>query len=274
MRRSESFASPAWDDPFWHAVRMLVDVFKNKAPTEHEILSGLESRRESGTSGISAYLRRRSHLVKPLADYLQLRIDLATELLGLMRSEEEAKADLARISDVEVLTYGTRMAGHHQSSKVLVATVEVITNSTCVEFGKVANVNPQQRATVIADDHLWVSPRRLDGVFPALTNPTALWEIKEYWGKTNGGSKMSDAIYECQLVGTELRAFEDRHGVGIGHYVILDGRSQWESRKSDLRRAVDLLYCGLVDELVVGREVISEWPRIMRRLCTEDLVRN
>src|SRR5690606_8813900 len=84
------------------------------------------------------------------------------------------------------------------------------------------DTNPQNRATIISDSHIWVSPRRLDGAIPGLLNPVALWEIKEYWGKTKGGSKMSDAIYEIQLVGAELRAFEGNFGVHVNHYAVMD----------------------------------------------------
>jgi hypothetical protein len=77
---------------------------------------------------------------------------------------------------------------------------------------------------------------------------------------------MSDAIYECQLVGTELRLFESRAGTKIGHYVIFDGKTQWETRRSDLARAYDSLCSGRVDELVVGREVLTDWPRIVQDL--------
>lgn len=247
---------------------MLVDIFKRKVPTEDEILPPLTMWQEGEGSAFDSYLRKRSALVKPLAEYLQLRADLSADLLNLMRTEEEAKDDFASISDVKLTSYGTKMA-HHQSSKALVATVEVITNDICSRYGKSVNVNPQRRASAVADDHLWVSPRRLDGAFPSLSNPQAIWEIKEYWGKTNGGSKMSDAIYECQLVGTELRAFEDLHGVRIKHYALLDGQHQWRARISDLRRAVDLLYSGLLDELIVGREVLTVWPEVVEELCRE-----
>lgn len=37
---------------------------------------------------------------------------------------------------------------------------------------------------------------------------------------------MSDAIYEVQLVGQELRAFEQLHGVRVSHYLLVDGRTQ------------------------------------------------
>jgi len=78
---------------------------------------------------------------------------------------------------------------------------------------------------------------------------------------------MSDAIYECQLVGQELRAFGDLLGIHVRHYVFLDGKQQWASRRSDLRRAIDLLEMRLVDELIVGREVLVEWPRALAELC-------
>ena len=54
-----------------------------------------------------------------------------------------------------------------------------------------------------------------------------VWEIKEYWGKTKGGSKMSDAVYECALVGLELRDFEERTGAPrVQHVVFVDGKDQ------------------------------------------------
>lgn len=202
-----------------------------------------------------------------LAGYLTYRADEGARLENeMLRTEEEALADLARLGDIEIQRYGTQSADHHQSSKVLVATVEALTRLTCGETGTNFDSNPQSRAAVVCDEHIWVSPRRLDGALPGLLNPVAIWEIKEYWGVTGGGSKMSDAIYECQLVGQELRAFEDLHGIHVRHYVFLDGRAQWSARRSDLRRAIDLLCMGLINELIVGREVLTEWPRIVREL--------
>jgi hypothetical protein len=107
-------------------------------------------------------------------------------------------------------------------------------------------------------------PARLD--VPSLANPAVVWEIKEYWGKTAGGSKMSDAVYECNLVGRELREFEERTGATIQHVVFLDGREQWLSRKSDLRRFVDLFHQRIIDHLIVGREIETEWARTLDRL--------
>lgn len=250
-------------------VRILVDQRgKTSGLAARQIIPTLVDKIKTDAAlGLARYLESRQEYLPGLAEYLDLRAEVADNLLSMARTEAEARQDFASISQEAVRTYGTQMVGHHQSPKVLVATIEVLTRAACASVGLTHNLNPQERATIVADDHLWVSPRRLDGAVPGLFNPVGLWEIKEYWGVTGGGSKMSDAIYECQLVGTELRAFQDRYGVAVRHYAILDGVDQWRARRSDLRRAVDLLYSGLLDELLVGREVLDEWPRIAGELC-------
>ncbi|MFF5754920.1 hypothetical protein ACFY7A_05670 [Streptomyces longwoodensis] len=209
------------------------------------------------------YLEKREDVLFRLSDYWSKRHEVADNALALMRTESEAKIDYASISDQVLQSYGVQLAGYHKSPKVLVNTVDAVIYRECQRFGISVNTNPQSRAALLSDEHIWVSPRRLDGALPDLLNPVALWEIKEYWGKTGGGSKMSDAIYELNLVGLELRMFEDEFGIHVNHYAILDGAEQWAARKADLRRAIDLLYMGLLDEVVVGSEVLSEWPRIV-----------
>jgi len=71
-------------------------------------------------------------------------------------------------------------------------------------------------------------------------------------GVTAGGSKMGDAVYECQLVGRELREFSERTGTQIAHIVFLDGRDQWNKRRSDLVRFIDLFRQGLIDHVLGG----------------------
>jgi hypothetical protein len=267
VKRPAAFAQTTWDDPFWHVVRMLVDLTRGKALEEKDILLTLARANTEASMGLTSYLHVRPDMIAPLAEYTQFRATAADDLLSLARTEDEAQGDFRALSTAAVARYGTQSADHHQSPKVIVATVEVLTRAVCLEEGLDVNVNPQNRAAVASGDHIWVSPRRLDGAMPSLFNPVGLWEIKEYWGGTKGGSKMSDAIYECQLVGQELRTFEDRGGPRIRHYAIVDGKGQWSHRVSDLRRAVDLLCAGLLDELLVGKEVVTEWPRIVREMA-------
>lgn len=130
------------------------------------------------------------------------------------------------------------------------------------------DLDPQRRAIWFSDNGLHVSARNLDGAIPSLENPSAVWEIKEYWGKTSGGSKMSDAVYECHLVGLELRMFEAKSGIPIDHIVFVDGKEQWNSRKSDLLRFIDLHQQGLIDHLIIGREVETDWPILAKTVAS------
>ena len=77
---------------------------------------------------------------------------------------------------------------------------------------------------------------------------------------------MSDAVYECNLVGREIREFELRAKTKIKHYVFVDGREQWLTRKSDLGRFIDLESQGFIDRLFVGREVETDWESELTRV--------
>jgi hypothetical protein len=48
--------------------------------------------------------------------------------------------------------------------------------------------------------------------------------------------------------------------------VFLDGKDQWASRASDLKRFIDLFHQGIIDNLFVGREVETEWEELLRSL--------
>lgn len=272
MRREQGFAVSRWDDPFWHVVRMLADQISRRSKYSEgipasQIIPVLRSVNSSAADGLIGYLDGHPENLDLLSEYWGRRREVSDALLSLMRSEEEAKADYTSISSRALESYAVQIEGYHRSSKVLVNTVDAVLYEECGKANVPVNMSPQSRAAIISNEHIWVSPRRLDGAMPGLLNPVALWEIKEYWGVTAGGSKMSDAIYELQLVGVEMRTFEDDTGIHVNHYAIMDGKRQWMSRQSDLRRAVDLLYAGLLDELIVGREVLTEWPRAVRECC-------
>lgn len=196
-------------------------------------------------------------------DYLSERekdFETATDLL---RTEEEAKTFCDQIG-AEVSEIRTKNTDHHQSSAAMVAAVSRIASDHCSKHGLGLNVAPSRRCVWVSDDCLHVTARNLDGAIPSLDSPRMIWEIKEYWGKTKGGSKMSDAVYECALVGRELREFEERTGLPrVPHVVFMDGQEQWSHRRSDLKRFIDLFHQGLIDHLIIGREVETEWKRLL-----------
>lgn len=197
-------------------------------------------------------------------DYLGHRDSDFETATNLLRSEEEALAYCERIG-VEVTTTRTRSQDHHQSSAAMVAAVSYIAGEYCLSRGLTFSKSPQRRCVWLVDNQLHVTARNLDGAIPSLDSPEIVWEIKEYWGKTKGGSKMSDAVYECALVGRELREFEERSGASrVLHVVFLDGKTQWSHRQSDLKRFIDLFNQGLIDHLLVGRDVENDWEELLR----------
>lgn len=202
-----------------------------------------------------------------LSEYLCARKHMWEAASRLLRDEDEA-LKFCEKKAIEVSKNRTQNQTHHQSSKAMIATVTHIAETVCKKLNITIKSNPQRRCVWCNDRGLHVSARNLDGAIPSLGNPEIIWEIKEYWGKTSGGSKMSDAVYECHLVGRELREFERQSGERITHIVFLDGKTQWSCRRTDLLRFIDLLNQGLIDFLFIGREVESSWQQTLLKLLS------
>lgn len=209
--------------------------------------------------------------VELFLNYLKQREKDFKQAVGLLRTEEEALA-YCKDKAIDVKQFKTRNQDHHQSSATLVAAVSAIAKRVCEEIGVKYTLAPQSRCVWLNEKGIHVTARRVDGAIAKLANPAIVWEIKEYWGgggSKSGGSKMSDAVYECHLVGRELRDFELRSGVNVIHIVFLDGRNQWNERHSDLRRFIDLMNQGLVDYLFVGKEVETLWEPTLCQLVKD-----
>jgi hypothetical protein len=130
---------------------------------------------------------------------------------------------------------------------------------------------------VITDSHnrpVKVLSRWMDGAYPGIRNPVAVWEVKEYYGTTTFGSRVADGVYETQLDGYEILDVERLTGKRIEHYLIVDDRfTWWDKGKSYLCRLIDMMHMGLVDEVVFGREILTRWPQIVRRWSAKRLPR-
>lgn len=106
--------------------------------------------------------------------------------------------------------------------------------------------------------------RRVDGAFPALVNPIAIWEIKEYYFTTTFGSRVADGVYETLLDGMELEELREHEGIDVKHYLMLDAHyTWWECGRSYLCRIIDMLHMGYVDEVLFGREVVERMPELV-----------
>lgn len=111
------------------------------------------------------------------------------------------------------------------------------------------------------------SSRRFDGAYPSIENPELVWEIKEYYYATTFGSRVADGVYETQLDGFEFKELYERTGRKVYHVLFIDAyRTWWVQGKSYLCRLIDAMNSGIVDEVIVGREVLTRWPELLRSI--------
>jgi hypothetical protein len=107
--------------------------------------------------------------------------------------------------------------------------------------------------------------RRVDGSFPSVINPIALWEIKEYYHTTSFGSRVADGVYETQLDGLELNEVRRTLDRTIRHYLMIDSKfTWWGSGKSYLCRIFDMMHMGLLNEAIFGKEAVDRIPIITK----------
>ena len=107
--------------------------------------------------------------------------------------------------------------------------------------------------------------RRVDGAFPSTVNPIAIWEVKEYYYTTTFGSRVADGVYESLLDGMELEELWRVRRIHVRHILMVDAKyTWWDCGKSYLCRLVDMLHMGYVDEILFGREVLEEVPRLVK----------
>ena len=107
--------------------------------------------------------------------------------------------------------------------------------------------------------------RRVDGAFPSVVNPIAIWEVKEYYYTTTFGSRVADGVYETLLDGMELEELEAAAERKVQHVLFIDDYfTWWECGRSYLCRMIDMLHMGYVDEIVFGREVLTRLPALAK----------
>lgn len=106
--------------------------------------------------------------------------------------------------------------------------------------------------------------RWMDGAYPDVHNPVAVWETKEYYGTTTFGSRVADGVYESLLDGYEIREAEKLLGRRIEHYLFVDDKfTWWVKGKSYICRLIDMMHMALVDEVIFGKESLTRWPQIV-----------
>ncbi len=176
----------------WDVLRFFLSIRGPKR--QREWLDHLRERQAISTE--AADFEVPSETIQLLFEYLDVRIGACEVAVSRLRTEAEAIA-FCKNHGVKVRKTATRTRVHHQASKSLIGAVDIIARLVTDEV----NTDPQTRCIWCNQNGLHVTARNVDGAVPSTANPKAIWEIKEYWGKTKGGSKMSDAVYEWGVTG-------------------------------------------------------------------------
>lgn len=113
--------------------------------------------------------------------------------------------------------------------------------------------------------------RRVDGAFPSVIDPQAIWEIKEYYYTTTFGSRVADGVYETQLDGWELWETNENTKTKVEHFLFIDGRfTWWVKGRSYLCRLIDTIHMGLVNEVIFGKEVLTRLPELVKEWTIDE----
>lgn len=216
--------------------------------------------------------------------YCDMRAELLNNVVRLnLMNAEEAKAEfekiysLYQIGNFQCKLPMNKQRGDKKQIAFFTAIINIIAEKTIrnssVYKGSIGFDDDPRGLVYVIDDKqriVGASSRRFDGAYPCIINPRIVWEIKEYYYATTFGSRVADGVYETQLDGYEFRSISRFLEKPIYHVFFLDAyKTWWEDGKSYLCRVIDILNSGLVDEVIVGREVFTRWPQVLRTIIEE-----
>jgi len=203
-----------------------------------------------------------------LVDYFQYRSDMLRDSVQTnLMDREQAKEQFELVIkdyDYTVKVPFNKQSGDKKHYSYLTGLVNVLTEKT---LGSIAfDPDPRQLTVVTKNEKpTRTLARRFDGAYPSIVNPLAIWEIKEYYGTKTFGSRVADGVYETMLDGYELEELRKSEDIDIKHYLIIDDYFTWWScGKSYLCRIFDMLHEGFLDEVIVGKQVVTRWPEIVK----------
>ena len=278
MRRVVTFASQPRS--FWAYVRLVSERLGYSARarrgqpkrlrsfTIEEVRSCLDSRDFDSRGVWQAETGGPTELGRLVVDYLNRRKEMLSDVAepNLM-NREAAKAEFDRLR--ERLSPAcplpmNKQRGDKRHHAYLVGIVNMLTEQAL--GGRAFDADPRGLTVVThANQPLRTMSRWMDGAYPSIVDPVAVWEVKEYYGTRTFGSRVADGVYETMLDGYEFEELAEHERREIKHYLIVDDYfTWWDCGRSYLCRIVDMLHMGLVDEVLFGREVLSRWPEIVK----------
>ncbi len=157
-----------------------------------------------------------------------------------------------------------KQKGEKKDHAFLTGLVNMLVEANIGSFD--CDYDPRELTAITIDNFpVRILARRVDGAFPNVKDPKAIWEIKEYYYTTTFGSRVADGVYETQLDGWELWEAKTNLHRDIKHYLIVDDYFTWWScGRSYLCRLIDSMHMGLVTEVIFGKEVIDRIPVLVK----------
>lgn len=203
-----------------------------------------------------------------LFDYFKFRATVLNETVqGHLMRKEAAEIEFNRLKKTlnpKCILPMNKQKGVKKNHAFLTGMVNMLVEAN---IGDAPCDHDPRSLTTITHDlmPLRTLARRVDGAFPSVVNPIAIWEIKEYYYTTTFGSRVADGVYETLLDGMELEELEAAAQRKIQHVLFLDDYfTWWECGRSYLCRMIDMLHMGYVDEIMFGREVLTRLPVLVR----------
>lgn len=238
-----------------------------KIPTLAEIVSCYE-RHKMGKSQILADDGKPTKFAQDLLEYFAHRASMLNDHVqhNLMNAEQ-AEAEFKKLRatlDPKCPIPMNKQKGDKRKEAFLTGMINMLIESSIQ--GLNCNYDPRSLTTITHENSLLRTlARRVDGSFPNTQDPIAIWEVKEYYYTTTFGSRVADGIYETLLDGMELEELWNSEKIKVHHYLFVDAHyTWWALGKSYLCRIIDLLHMGYVTEVVFGKEVLTEVPRIAK----------
>ena len=205
---------------------------------------------------------------KLLFDYFAFRADVLNDTVqGHLMNKDAAEVEFNRLKSKlkpNCPLPMNKQKGEKKNNAFLTGMVNMLVEANIGSAP--CNYNPLSLTTVTHDDMpLRTLSRRVDGAFPAVVNPIAIWEVKEYYYTTTFGSRVADGVYETLLDGMELEELKTTEQQKVRHVLFIDDHfTWWVKGRSYLCRMIDMLHMGYVDEVIFGREVLTRLPDLAR----------
>lgn len=281
MRAFEEFEG--MDPSFWAFIKFISETlgYTERRQGVVKRYSAAEIRRLCRETNTAAD----SRLIDAAVTYLNMRADLLNNFVeGMLMDAETASREFLHWEQLHRLHHYycklplNKQKGEMKQVAFFTAIINILAEKTIRELThnntELGFDDDPRGLTFVWDDDGYIigaSSRRFDGAYPSIQNPRLIWEIKEYYYATTFGSRVADGVYETQLDGFEFKEIYDRTGVKVYHVLFVDAyRTWWIQGKSYLCRLIDALNSGVVDEVIVGREVLTRWPELLRSIIEND----